>query len=327
MLDQCRYCALSSTWKPSYDRYLLSDDRYKPTIFEAIRFAADVGLDGIEIIHPQQVNWENVVEIKTSLQQAGLTTAAVAVSISSKEQFRGGSLTSDNPETRREAIVTIQNGMDLATQLDVDLVNVWLGRDGFDYPFQIDYDQAWGRLVEAFKEIGSHRPEIRVAIVYKTKEPRKWLLLSTAAKTILLAEEVGLPNIGALIDFGHTLVSNESPAESLALLARKSRLFHTHLNDNTGTWDDDMAFGSLHFLETFEFLYWLDRVGYEGWLSFDPHPQLEDPSKMIEENLRYTKGMIQIMERIGKDAIEEAIRTRQVTEIMALLGKQLFKSF
>ena len=56
MLDKCRYCALSSTWKPSYDRYLLSDDRYKPSVFEMIDFAAKVGLDGIELIHPQQVN-------------------------------------------------------------------------------------------------------------------------------------------------------------------------------------------------------------------------------------------------------------------------------
>jgi len=324
VLENCRYCALSSTWKPSYDRYLLDDDRYKPTIYEMIHSAAAVGLDGIEIIHPQQVDSKNVKEIAKALNDSNLVTSAVAVSVSSKKQYRGGSLTSDDPATRREVMDTIKNGMDIAAQLDVNLVNVWLGRDGFDYPFQIDYSEAWERLVEGFKEIGTHRPDIRVAIVYKTKEPRKWLLLSTAAKTVNLAEEVGLPNIGALIDFGHTLVSNESPAESVALLARKKRLFHTHLNDNTGAWDDDMAFGSIHFLESLEFLYWLDRVGYDGWLSFDPHPQLEDPSRMIEENLRYTQGMIKVMERIGKDAIEAAIKSRQVTEIMALLDDYLF---
>jgi xylose isomerase len=202
-----------------------------------------------------------------------------------------------------------------------------LGRDGFDYPFQIDYDLAWKRLVEAFKEVCAHHSDVRVAIVYKTKEPRNWLFMSTAAKTILLAHEVGWPNLGALIDFGHTLVSNESPAESVALLARNNRLFHTHLNDNTGSWDDDLAFGSLHFLETLEFLYWLDRVGYAGWLSFDPHPRLEDPSKMIEVNLRYTKGLIGLMRDIGEERIERAIKTREVTEIIGLLNEHLFPSY
>lgn len=325
MLDKCRYCALCSTWKPSYDRYLLNDDRYKPSVFEMIDSAAKVGLDGIELIHPQQVNHNNLDAIKAALEDANMLTAAIAVSVSSKRQYRGGSLTADEPGTRREAIETVKTGMDIAAELNTGVVNLWLGRDGFDYPFQIDYDQSWNRLINAFKEIGEHRSEIKVAIVYKTKEPRNWLLTSTAAKTALLANEVGLPNIGALIDFGHTMVSNESPAESVALLARNNILFHTHLNDNTRLWDDDMAFGSLHFLETFEFLYWLDRVGYEGWLSFDPHAQLEDPSKMVEECFRYTKGMISMMERIGNEAIESAIATRQVTEIMALLRKEIFE--
>ena len=325
MLDKCRYCALSTTWKPSYDRYLLSDERYKPTVFEMIEAAAEVGLDGIELIYPQQVNAENLDEIQIALKKSQLVCAAVAVSVSSKNKFRGGSLTADNQDTRREAIETVKSGMDIAGQLNASGVNLWLGRDGFDYPFQIDYDQSWNRLVTAFQEIGRYRPDIHVAIVYKTKEPRKYLLASSAAKTVILAKEVDLENIGALIDFGHTLVTNESPAEAVSLLARNNILFHTHLNDNTRLWDDDMAFGSIHFLETIEFLYWLDRVGYQGWLSFDPHAQLEDASALISESLAYTRGILKVMDQIGHEKIEAAITSRQVTEIMALLRENIFK--
>lgn len=86
-----------------------------------------------------------------------------------------------------------------------------------------------------------------------------------------------------------------------------------------------MVIGSIHFLEIIEMLYWLDRVGYAGWLSFDPHANLEDPTRCVEESLRYVRGMIKVLENMGKEAIEEAIATRQVTETMALVADQIFK--
>jgi sugar phosphate isomerase/epimerase len=326
MLEKTRFCVLGNTWNPHYDRFLTNDERHKPSVTEAIRLAAGVnGLEGIELVHPAQVWPDNLEEVRACLKETGLVAASIAASISSKPQFRGGSLTSDDPNTRREAIDTIKTAMDLAYELNAERINVWLGRDGFDAPFQIDYDLAWNRIVEAFQEISTHRPDIKVGIEYKIKEPRKWLLVSTAAKTALLAQEVGRPNIGALLDTGHALWVYENLAEVIVMLARQKRLFHIHFNDNTRMWDDDMVIGSVHFLEIMEMLYWLDRVGYEGWLSFDPHANLEDPSRCVVESLRYVRGMIKVLENIGKDAIEEAIATRQVTEIMALVGDQIFK--
>jgi len=215
--------------------------------------------------------------------------------------------------------------MDLSAELGTERINLWLGRDGFDYPFQIDYDQAWGRIVEAVKEIAAHRRDIKIGIEYKIKEPRKWLLASTASKAVLLAIESEQPNVGVLLDTGHAFWAYENLAEVVSLLARSGRLVHVHFNDNTRLWDDDMIVGSLHFLEIMEMLYWLDRVGYKGWLSFDPHPTLEDPSRGIEVGLQYVNGMLDVMERIGPQAIEAAIASRQVTDIMALVGEQLFR--
>lgn len=327
MLSQFKYCVLSAVWKPSYDRFLLSDDRYQPTVLEQIEEAGKVaGLSGIELIHPQQVHLENITEIQAALQKAQLQVPAVFVSVSSKRKYRGGSLTADDPTTRQEAIDTVKNGMDIADALGTDMAVVWLGRDGYDYPFQIDYQQSWQRLVAAFQEIGAHRPEIKVAINYKIKEPRRWLLVSTAAKTMLLLDEVGLDNLGVLLDFGHSLLAYENPAESIALLARHGRLFHTHINDTTRLWDDNMVIGSVHFLEILEMLYWLEKVGYQGWLSFDPHPILEDATRTVEESLHYVQGMINVLGRIGSPAIEAAIASRQVTEMMRLVRNELFNA-
>ena len=83
MLDQNLYCVLSSTWKPSYDRFLLSDDSHKPDVYEQIDLAGKVsGLDGIELIHPQQVHAENIPQIQAALQASNLLMPAVFVSVS-----------------------------------------------------------------------------------------------------------------------------------------------------------------------------------------------------------------------------------------------------
>jgi xylose isomerase len=326
MLESVRYSVLASTWSPHYDRFLLSDDRHKPSPVELIQFAGQVeGLQGLELIHPAHVRTENVAQIQSALKEHELRLASLACSISSAPQYRAGSLTSDDPAVRRMAVETAKTAMDLSAELGSERINLWLGRDGFDYPFQIDYDLAWNRIVEAIREIASHRSDVLIGIEYKLKEPRRWILASTAPKAVLLAEEVGKPNVGVLLDTGHALYAYENLAETLALLARKGRLVHVHFNDNTRLWDDDMIIGSQHFLEFFEMLYWLDQIGYRGWISFDPHPLLEDATRCVEVGLAYIKGMIAVLEDVGMQAIQEAIESRQVTEMMALLSHRIFQ--
>jgi sugar phosphate isomerase/epimerase len=325
MLESIRFSVLASTFSPHRDRFMPSPVKPAPTPVQLIETAAAIDdLSGIELIHPAHVTPENLTEIKAALEANGLVCASVATSISSEWEYQGGSLTADGPVVRQTAIETVKTGMDLAAELGSERINLWLGRDGFDYAFQINYDQAWGRIVEALQEACAHRPEIKIGIEYKSFEPRKRLLVSTAAKVIALRHDVGAKNLGALLDTGHALYVQENLAEVVAFLARHDALVHVHFNDNYRLSDDDLIVGTVNFLETMEMLYWLDRVGYDGWLSFDPHTVLEDPVRAVEEGCKFVRGLIGTMERIGKAEIEQAIATRQVTEMMALVNKELF---
>jgi xylose isomerase len=325
MLENVRYSVLASTWSPNYDRFLTNDDRYKPTPEELIKLAGEVeGIAGIELIHPAHVRPENISLIRDALNESGLELASVAASISSAPQYWGGSLTSDDADVRRQAVHTVKTAMDLSTELGGERINLWLGRDGFDYPFQIDYNLAWNRIVEAVREAASYRPEIKIGIEYKIKEPRNWLLASTASKAVLLANETGKANVGVLLDTGHALWAYENLAEVVCLLSRTDKLVHVHFNDNTRLWDDDLVVGSIHFFEIMEMLYWLDKMDYKGWLSFDPHTKIEDPTRCVEVGIQYLNGMLDVMSQVGIEEIEEAINSRQVTEIMSLIGKKIF---
>jgi xylose isomerase len=325
MLESIRFSVLASTFSPHRDRFMPSPVKLAPTPVQLIETAAAIDdLSGIELIHPAHVTPENLTEIKAALEANGMVCASVATSISSKWEYQGGSLTAHDPTVRQQAIETVKTGMDLAAELGSERINLWLGRDGFDYAFQIDYHQAWGRIVEALQEACAHRPEIKIGIEYKSFEPRKRLLVSTAAKVIALRHDVGAENLGVLLETGHALHAQENLAEVVAFLARHDALVHVHFNDNYRLSDDDLIVGTVNFLETMEMLYWLDRVGYDGWLSFDPHAVLEDPVRAVEEGCKFVRGLISTVERIGKAEIEKAIATRQVTEMMALVNRELF---
>ena len=66
---------------------------------------------------------------------------------------------------------------------------------------------------------------------------------NSVARTLLGIEKIGLPNIGILLDFGHSLYGGKSPADAAQLAIDHGRLFGIDVNDNLRGWDDDMVAG------------------------------------------------------------------------------------
>jgi hypothetical protein len=79
-------------------------------------------------------------------------------------------------------------------------------------------------------------------------------------------------------------------------------------NDNYRGWDDDMIVGSVHFLPFLEAIYWLKRIGYNGWISLDIFPYREDPDLAVTESIAYLKRLDEIVDEIGLDTITELLR-------------------
>ena len=66
-----------------------------------------------------------------------------------------------------------------------DLLTIWLGQDGWEYPFHVDYETIWEAETEAIREVADHDPRVRVSIEYKPSEPRAFSLLSDLGMTLL----------------------------------------------------------------------------------------------------------------------------------------------
>jgi L-rhamnose isomerase len=277
------------------------------SVREQIEAAASVpGLKGLELITPIHVSLENMQEVKGWLDDAGLQTVAVNPYLWTEPQWERGALTSPDPQVRRQAVDTAKRAIEIGRFLGCDRMCLWPGEDGWDYLFQVDYAQLWDHTAECLREIAGVDRDYQIGIEYKMSEPRMYQLVSSAAKAALLGSELGLPNLGAYLDFGHALMAKEIPADTVALLMRSRRLVGVHVNDNYGIEDNDLMVGSIHFWTTLEFLVALKRYGYQGWLSLDIVPRRESPVKASAQSIVNLRNMLRLADRLDLAELAKA---------------------
>lgn len=325
MANPLRFSANINTFNAGADRYVLSGygDRY-PTD-ELIQMATKVeGLSGVELVGTWHVNDHNVEQIRHQVADAGLVVTCVTPDIWASRQWGRGSFTSNDPKIRRAAIQEVKKSMEWARQLDCEVIDLWFGQDGYDYPFQGNFITAWDRIIEGVIECAEHVPEVKIVLEYKPKEPRTHCYIATVGKTLLLIEKVNRPNVGAMIDVGHALMGYETTAELAALLQHfGNKLFYMHFNDNWRLWDDDMTVGSVHTIETLELLYWLDRINYTGWYALDIFPYRENGMRATQESIRWIQGLQALLDKIGRERFDNVIAASDFMEASALLREAL----
>jgi len=310
---------------PCPDRFVIAGYRQDPySLAEKLQMIADLtDVTGIELVYP--LEFERPEEVAGVLDRAGLKLANLGVDLYTSPKWRFGALSSRDDGLREEAIALACRGMDTAAELSCDQISLWPGQDGFDYPMQVDYRQVWERMIDAVRMIASHRPDIRVAIEYKNKEPRTHICMATIGKTLLVALETEAPNVGVMIDLGHATMAYENVAESAVLADRYGKLFHLHLNDSYKMWDDDMIVGSVNLWETFELFYTLQRIGYDGWYSLDIYPSREDSIGAIRASLAMVKKMIELASQADAQRVEEWQRNNDAVAAMDYLREELLK--
>lgn len=320
-----RFSANINTFNAGADRYVLSGYGERYPTDELIRMATRVeGLTGVELVGLWHVNDENVEQIRRQVADAGLVVTCVTPDIWASSKWGRGSFTSKDPKIRRSAIQEVKKSMEWAKQLDCEVIDLWFGQDGYDYPFQGDFLTAWDRLIEGVIECADHLPEVKIVLEYKPKEPRTHCYIATVGKTLLLIDKVNRPNVGAMIDVGHALMAYENTAESAALLQYfGNKLFYMHFNDNWRLWDDDMTVGSVHTIEMLELLYWLDRMNYTGWYALDIFPYRENGMRAAQESILWIQGLRNLLDKIGRERFGAVLASGDSMEASALLREAI----
>ena len=288
------------------DRY--ATDAYGPPVgtLEAIELAAKVGdIKCLDINYPFAGDGVNVQDVRETLERTGIRAHAITPHLYMRE-FQMGSFTHPDAAVRRKAIDLSKQAVEIAEELGAKYVKFWPGQDGFDYPFQVDYRRLWDHAVEGVRTVAESAPQMQFAIEYKLKEPRVHMFFSSAARTLLAIEDMGVDNVGIVLDLGHSFFAKETPADVLQLVARRGKLVSVEVNDNWREWDDDMAVGSVHLIETLEFMHALRQIDWHGPILLDQFPFREDPVKAARSSIDTMRGLDRLLDRADLDVLRAA---------------------
>lgn len=288
------------------DRY--ASDAYGPPVdtLAAIERAAAVGeLKPLDINYPFAGDSVTIAKVRAVLERTGLRAHAITPHLYMRE-FQLGSFTNPDAALRQKAVDLGKRAVEVAQELGAKYVKFWPGQDGYDYPFQVDYARIWDYQVSGVRAVAEAAPAMQFAIEYKLKEPRVHMLFGTAARTLLAIEDIGVDNVGIVLDLGHAFFAKETPADVLQLVSRRGKLVSVEVNDNWREWDDDMTVGSVHLIETLEFLYGLRQINWAGPILLDQFPFREDPIQAAQSSIQTIRALYGVLDRLDLSALRAA---------------------
>ena len=282
--------------------------QYQPSksFAEKIEMAKNIeGLHGIEPIFP--VEFDGSKESVQLIKDSGLQVSAVNLNLKQDPKWRRGSLTSRDPKLRADAVADMHAAMDVAAELGANMITCCPLIDGHDYAFQIDYTERWQWFVEGVRQGAKYRSDVRVSMEYKGQEPRTRTILPDVGRALHMCNQVGLSNVGVTMDVGHALAAGEQPAESLCLLAEMGKLFYVHLNDNPADWDWDMLPAAIHFWDFLEVMFYLNKLGWKGWFSYDVVSKEGMPVEAFASSIRIVNTLDRLVAKLGPAKLQALI--------------------
>ena len=200
-----------------------------------------------------------------------------------------------------------EEGVDAARRLGAPTVKLWPGQDGFDYPFQADYRELWRLELDGVRAVAemdaAHPRRDRVqgqGAAHPHQPGRRRRARWSASSTL------GRDDVGIVVDLGHSLFAKEAPADVLSLVHEHGRLFTIEVNDNWREWDDDLAVGSIHLIETLEFFLEVRKIGWEQPILLDQFPFREDPVEAARASIHTMRAIDRALDRLDLDALRDA---------------------
>jgi len=284
------------------------------------------GLDGLGVLYPTAPFPSDPVKLVEKLAAHNLKLGDITVENYVNRKWRHGPFVTAEKSIREENIRLCKEAVDFVAAIPGTTLTLWPAHDGFDYPFQANYHEAWKNMAESLREICARNRAVKIAIEYKQKDPRQRQYLSNVGKCMMLVNDVGASNIAVALDTGHGLMSQENLAESATILHDHGRLGTIHLNDNYRDADPDMIFGSVAFWDDLELYYYLKRMDYQGWHEID----ITSPRDDRAASARLVVKMARLYERLAEKlvaksaVIEENLKGYRFADNMDLMTDILF---
>jgi xylose isomerase len=286
------------------------DEPIPDKVHRAVSGLGDL-IDDYEFHYPGELNRDNVDDVREAVGGHGIYCIASGLHVDPR--FGKGGLTSLDDAVRGEAVRLCLEGADLAAELGAHMI-IWPGGEGYNYPFQVPYAEAWSRLIDGVAQVADRLGQRgrTLFLEHKNSEPAMKIHMSNIGMTLHVISKLrerGIDNVKVNMDWQHLIMNGENLGEYAALLAAEGLLGHQHANSGWGTFDDDNMVGATRFMETLELALELRRANYganDERLGFDLYPYTEDQVAAVRRSVLQWRFIDDVASRIDEEALREA---------------------
>ena len=328
MSNKPLYAARLNAFKIGADSYWPGKNRIT-TIDMLTRAATVDGLNAVDFNYPDHFDDCTAADLSQCMADLDVHLNGMAMRYYADPAFKLGGFTNPDPTVRQTAIDLTLQGIDKLSEMGGSLMTLWLGQDGFDYSFQVNYQQLWDHTLEALAVICDHNKDIDISLEYKPNEPRSYSLMPDVGSNLLALSELNRPNTGITLDFAHVLYAEEMPAHAAAMVGRFSRLLGVHLNDGYGKRDDGLMIGSVHPVQTVELFVEMNRLNYDSTIYFDTFPDLSglDPVAEATVNVDMANRLAAVADTLSDNAeLQAAIARQDAPASQMIVNRALYGS-
>lgn len=302
-----------------------------PLGFQAIQFHDDDIVPGIEEKSSGEI-MSQTREMKQFLGDLGLAAEFVAPRLWDPPEFRNGALTNPSPSLRQKAVDRSLRCIEMADELDCDLVGFWFAREGTVVAETKDPVAAVHYLVDGLNALLEADPRIRLFIEPKPNEPIDRSFVPTQGHAMALSSLTRDPQrVGGLVESAHAILAGLDPAAEMAFAIAHDRLFGVHLNDqNSLRFDQDKVFGAENLRQAFNQIRVLKDADFGSrgeYIGLDVKAAGPQPASNRAQHLKTSLEIVRIMEdrveefaRLKAQAGQMDIETEERLALLTILG-------
>ena len=264
------------------------------TVEETIDRIAGLGYDGMELMAdvphawPADITDAGLEAIRRRLDLHGLQLSNVnAFMMNAVQDFWRPSWIEPDPDFRRRRVQHTIDALTMAAKLGARCVTT---EPGGPLEESGARHSALEIFVEGLNEALSHAETVGVQLLV---EPEPGLLIENAEQFLELADRIDSPMFGLNFDIGHFFCAappSGSLPETVRRLAPMTR--HYHIEDIAATRVHEHLIPGRGAIDLPAVLEAIHATGYDGWITVELYPYLDDPDAAGGEALRYLSGIM-----------------------------------
>jgi len=292
-------------------------ETYKKLGFDGVQFHDDDAVPELDGKQASQIATE-AKELKKRLDNLGLTAEFVAPRLWEDPKTIDGGYTSNDPKCREYAIERSKTSIDIANELGIDLIVLWLAREGTYIREAKDSKVATERLVNAIDAMLEYDENVKICVEPKPNEPMDHAYIPTTGHALALGMlTIDPERVGVNIESAHAILAGLDPSDEMGFALAHNKLWTVHLNDQNGLkFDQDKAFGSVDLRRAFNQVRILDKHDYGKngeWVGLDVKAMRTQADEVATKHLSNSKAIFERLLEISR-GIDDTFIARCVDE-------------